>query len=272
MGKYKIENLRFAYNENNEVVKLSDATKKTKYYLYKDSNFELLYCSGEKLTYFKGVTGEYMNESPEHYEAKMKILSDGYFDVDGVRIQPFRVDAEKFVSKTKKPDVIFYNEDDTVLCIIEVLKTNAKTKEDIKEFINLNYTVYEYHCINQTTQLLCHSKEVETELQSKRNKYVRGRIDKFRDTIKQFRRSINEYNSDCRYAGDPAAKREIKEIKDRLKVLEELYCIQPDYEKQVRDVEIRLIDYNKSIQGVKGNISWQDNRSRQASTIIKRGF
>jgi len=187
MGKYKIENLRFAYNENNEVVKLSDATKKTKYYLYKDSNFELLYCSGEKLTYFKGVTGEYMNESPEHYEAKMKILSDGYFDVDGVRIQPFRVDAEKFVSKTKKPDVIFYNEDDTVLCIIEVLKTNAKTKEDIKEFINLNYTVYEYHCINQTTQLLCHSKEVETELQSKRNKYVRGRIDKFRDTTKKLR-------------------------------------------------------------------------------------
>ena len=51
MGKYKIENVRFAYNENNEVIRLNDATKKVKYYLYKDQDFELLYCSGEKRTY-----------------------------------------------------------------------------------------------------------------------------------------------------------------------------------------------------------------------------
>ena len=201
MGKYKIENVRFAYNENNEVIRLNDATKKVKYYLYKDQDFELLYCSGEKRTYFRGVNGDWMNESPEHYEAKMKIVSDGFFDVeDGVRIKPFRADCEKFVSGNKKPDVIFYNEDDTILCIIEVLKTNAKTQEDIKEFINLNYTVYEYHCIYKTTELLCHSKEVERELHSERDELLRGRIKEIRKTIRRVSQRIDKNKKEYKEA------------------------------------------------------------------------
>ena len=37
-------------------------------------------------------------------------------------------------------------------------------------------------------------------------------------------------------------------------------------------IEKRIIEANKTIQGVKGNIRWQVNRERQFKTIIKRGW
>ena len=42
--------------------------------------------------------------------------------------------------------------------------------------------------------------------------------------------------------------------------------------KEVQSLRDRIDKTNKDIDGVKGSIGWQNNRSRQANTIIKRGF
>ena len=42
--------------------------------------------------------------------------------------------------------------------------------------------------------------------------------------------------------------------------------------EEIRAIETRIDNGNKAIQGIKGLIGWQNNRSKQASTICKRGF
>ena len=42
--------------------------------------------------------------------------------------------------------------------------------------------------------------------------------------------------------------------------------------EEIRDIRTRIDNGNKAIQGIKGLIGWQNNRSKQASTICKRGF
>ena len=37
-------------------------------------------------------------------------------------------------------------------------------------------------------------------------------------------------------------------------------------------VKLRITEVRRKIKTVRGNASWQENRSRQANTIIKRGF
>jgi len=166
--KYEIKELKFAYDGNNNIITLEETIKGNSYYLYKDKDVELeVVDSGNiRLKYLRRKRGldNYMNESPEHYSAKMKIVYDGYFDVDGIRIKPFKAIEEKYVSQSKKPDVVFYNEDGSILCIIEVFKTNRKNEEDIKQFNNLNLTVYEYNINNGTTELLSYPKSVEADI------------------------------------------------------------------------------------------------------------
>ena len=42
--------------------------------------------------------------------------------------------------------------------------------------------------------------------------------------------------------------------------------------EEVRDIRTRIDNGNKAIQRLKGLIGWENNRSKQASTICKRGF
>ena len=88
--KHEIKELKFAYDGNNNIITLEETIKGNSYYLYKDKDVELeVVDSGNiRLKYLRRKRGldNYMNESPEHYSAKMKIVYDGYFDVDGIRI------------------------------------------------------------------------------------------------------------------------------------------------------------------------------------------
>ena len=42
--------------------------------------------------------------------------------------------------------------------------------------------------------------------------------------------------------------------------------------KEVQSLRDRIDKTNKDIDGVTGSIGWQNNRSKQANTIIERGF
>ena len=42
--------------------------------------------------------------------------------------------------------------------------------------------------------------------------------------------------------------------------------------EEIRAIETRIDNGNKAIQRLKGLIVWENNRSKQARTICKRGF
>lgn len=176
IGKYKIESLDFAYNENNEVVTIKAAVKNTPYFLYEDKETELIVAEGTiNVKHFrtKSSSDNHINESPEHFRAKRKIVEDGYFIYRDAKIVPFRVVCEKQIFKGKRPDITFYNEDNSILCVIEVFKTCRKTEEDIKQFTKENITVYEYNINIGATKCISCSSEVRATIKRERKIQVK---------------------------------------------------------------------------------------------------
>jgi len=233
IGKYKIESLDFAYNENNEVVTIKDAVKNTPYFLYEDKETELIVAEGTiNVKHFrtKSNSDNYINESPEHYNAKMKIVEDGYFIYRDAKIVPFRVVCEKQIFKGKRPDITFYNEDNSILCVIEVFKTCRKTEEDIKQFTKENITVYEYNINIGATKCISYSSEV-------------------RATIKRERKIQEEMEHDRQIV---ILNREIEKLEREIKFAEqeELYAISkiPENEtKQINSIN-KLREQSKRVE------------------------
>jgi len=241
IGKYKIESLDFAYNENNEVVTIKNAVKNTPYYLYENKETELIVAEGTiNVKHFrtKSSSDNHINESPEHFRAKRKIVEDGYFIYRDAKIIPFRVVCEKQIFKGKRPDITFYNEDNSILCVIEVFKTCQKTQEDIKQFKKENITVYEYNINNGTTECISYSRinkkgldehiQIHTKLEDNR------RIEAFRKDIEKAKRNIEQYSigevvseSQTEYTfnrlskRNPDIEREIEEVEREINVFKE---------------------------------------------------
>jgi predicted nucleic acid-binding Zn-ribbon protein len=59
-----------------------------------------------------------------------------------------------------------------------------------------------------------------------------------------------------------------EKIKEVDKSTEENDSIKSEIER----IELRIAEVRRKITTVRGNLSWQNNRSQQASTIIKRGY
>lgn len=59
-----------------------------------------------------------------------------------------------------------------------------------------------------------------------------------------------------------------EKIKEVDKSTEETDSIKSEIER----IELRIAEVRRKITTVRGNLSWQNNRSQQASTIIKRGY
>jgi hypothetical protein len=52
-------------------------------------------------------------------------------------------DYKYYIKEIKKqPDIVFFDADDKMMCVIEIHDTNPKTEEDINKFQKLNIPVY----------------------------------------------------------------------------------------------------------------------------------
>lgn len=157
----------YAVNKYNELVDIINAKKENEpFYLY-GSDIKVIARQGTKNTWhFASYSGQYGGgESPEHYNAKMKIKEDGYFIFNNTKILPKKIEVEMYhkISEVKKkqPDVTFYDANDELMCAIEIYVTNKKTEEDIEYLKKLNIPVYEYDYHKKETRLLCWSTLTE---------------------------------------------------------------------------------------------------------------
>jgi len=312
----------YALDEYKNIISITEA-KKGNVYFFGNTDIELIVRDGSKnVKHYSLKSGGDINsiggggEGENHYNQKWLIKKQGFFYWETFKIIPKRIEVEYYIKEIKKqPDIVFFDDKDNMMCIIEIHDTNPKTEEDINKFQKLNIPVYEYNINNGETELLCPRMASEQSI-----KRVRENLDKFdRDFLcdverntKEYRyeekhldRRIYEYNKIERITGETEEKtrgiefdirkssKTIKGISDDIEGCK--YAVRRKenridsvggeisyIEEKIKEVnksteesdkiEKRIIEANKTIQGVKGNIRWQVNRERQFKTIIKRGW
>jgi hypothetical protein len=239
------------------------------------------------------------NESPEHYNAKMKILHDKkYYDTIFKKWIEFdKVEVEKQVEVNKRPDVLCYIGAELV-CIIEIFYTNEKTQEDIEKLKLNNVPVIEINIKNENS---CRHLILPALLEANRTKHKvlsweeSNLRREYKEVKKEEQRIKDNYETELRELQEQS-----EQISDgaaeKIRRIEEAISEHPkrtrrtneDIDGLKKSIKANRIAINKiqefktgnakdvnivdQIESVRKNIAWQNNRSRQANTIIKRGF
>jgi DNA repair exonuclease SbcCD ATPase subunit len=159
MTKYE-----YLFDANDKLVHHSEAIRLNEYRLYPGDPLDYIYKQGDEREYFAkkiestnvfgliGIqeTGIY-GESPEHYNAKMKIVHEKkYFDTIFKQWVEFNnVKPEFYHDIKKRPDLSCYDENNNLVCCIEICWSNAKTEIDIEKLKQLNVPIIEIHLKNE---------------------------------------------------------------------------------------------------------------------------
>lgn len=304
----------YLFDENNEVISYSEANSNNSYRIYKDEPLMYGYKESFERKNNVNVRGHFFiktynpmysgtNESPEHYNAKMKIAKEKKYYDTIFKTDVFfdEVVIEKKVLGNKRPDILCYN-DNQLVCIIEIHYTNEKNNEDIEKFKLNNVPLIEIDIKNENR---CKHLILPALLESNRPKYrilkeeksrierkyeqkfdrlcnkYEGRIEELRDKIKELREQSegsiegrrNEINKleeriDYYTTRRTTTRDCIKSIENEIRINESEIRNIEKYENRNRETRFII----EEIKSIKGDIQWQKNRSRQANTVIKRGF
>jgi hypothetical protein len=182
MTKYE-----YLFDADNKLVHNSEAIRLNEYRLYPNEPLDYIYKQGDEREYFakkietnnvfgfvgvkeQGIYGE----SPEHYNAKMKIVHESkYFDTIFNQWIEFDLVVPEFYHDIKKrPDLSCYDAKNKLVCCIEICWSNAKTEIDIIKLKELKVPIIEIHLKNDNkskhlvlTEVLESNKSVFEELQ-----------------------------------------------------------------------------------------------------------
>lgn len=159
MTKYE-----YLFDADNKLVHNSEAIRLNEYRLYPGEPLDYIYKQGDDRKYFAkkiesnndfafiGVkpSGIY-GESPEHYNAKMKIVHEKkYFDTIFNQWIEFDLVVPEFYHDIKKrPDLSCYDDKNELVCCIEICWSNAKTEIDIIKLKELKVPIIEIHLKNE---------------------------------------------------------------------------------------------------------------------------
>jgi len=288
-----MNNLKYNYalDQFNNCIAIDDAIKGNEYFLGK-TDIPLIVRDGEvNQKHFSlksksdSLLKSYLNESPEHYNEKYKILKQGYFDFEGIRITPKKIEIEyRFKETNQVCDVVFFDENDDLMCIIEIFVTNRKEKKDIDKFKKLNINVYEYNYNNRETKLInwsLASERIKLQAQNeldlvkkkqanidKKQKETDSRSERF-DCI---RKDTEIAGREKKYATFQITRKEgeLRDIEQKINWTEKTIKEPIKKTGSESSLKIRIEQAASELAKYKGFISWQENRSRQANTVIKR--
>jgi hypothetical protein len=140
----------FAYDSDNNIININDAIKGNKYFLFPDKQVEIIVKAGEinrkhyallsesSIT-FNGLTIPFsrINESPEHFNMKMKIAKDLKFYYKSHTILLKSAKIEYTINESMYRADIMGELFCGTNCIIEIIKTSDLSKEK-RDYINKN--------------------------------------------------------------------------------------------------------------------------------------
>lgn len=185
----------YLYNEFNILTHYSKAKRGNSYKLYENLPLDYTFAQGEEREYFRikesnnpfASIGKnnIVSESPEHYNAKMKIVNDKkFFDTIFEKWIEFDNIIPEQQQDIKKPDLSCYNSKGELIMCIEILYTHKKSYEDIIELKKLNVPITE---INIKDDNKCEHIILPKILESNR-----GEFEIITDRVKQYKRNFSK--------------------------------------------------------------------------------
>jgi hypothetical protein len=130
---------QWGYDDTNKLTHIND-TLNSKYYLYPNKTIQIIPKKGDiNKWHFALHPGDidYVNESPEHYNAKHQIINDGFFNYKDYKIYIENARAEITLSGSRYRADLYGNLPCGTSCIVEVVKTSMTSESKI-EFIEEN--------------------------------------------------------------------------------------------------------------------------------------
>jgi hypothetical protein len=260
MTKYE-----YLFDANDKLVHHSEAIRLNEYRLYPGEPLDYIYKQGDEREYFAkkiesnndfafiGVkqSGIY-GESPEHYNAKMKIVHEKkYFDtIFNQWIEFDNVVPEFYHDIKKRPDLSCYDANNKLVCCIEICYTNAKTEIDIEKLKQLKVPIIEINLKNDNRSKHIVLTEV---LESNKQKYTDINF-RLRELEQEQQRIESEYNrladelqkglsgitTDLKYFEinfKSEVKRRLDKIDKWLQTRLQRYGVEADSEQKIKTIE-----------------------------------
>lgn len=149
-------NIQYAKDDHGDIVHISKAVKKQVYYsIYEGS--KMYSAKGEiNAWHYRGYPGEAIDiDRAFHKDIQQQFVDSKKFD----NYQASRVliehEAAKFIKSkisdySMIPDILFLDENDKIMFVLEVFVTHKKSKEDIKKINNYKIDTFELKYNKQT--------------------------------------------------------------------------------------------------------------------------
>ncbi len=271
---------KYSLDKFGNVVSISEAKKGNVYY-FGQTDIELIVKDGgTNRKHFSLKSGGSIDslfsgggESPEHYNAKYEIKKQGFFYWNDIKIKPSRIEIEyEFKTIDKISDVVFFDEDDNLMCVIEVYFTNKKRQKDIDDFKKLNTNVYEYNIKNGSTELLCWSVSVEQYRASEEENGMMIQLNPKKKRLKDLKRN---YTTNQNTYENLLVKKEyltenLKESRKKLnlisknpqKELDRLNKNLTMLKQNLKEVDQQNLDLEVELSGLKKRLKTLKNKSK----------
>lgn len=194
---------KFAWDSNNNCVEIDFADISQKYYMYQNKICRFILKNGNvKIKHFAIYSdADSINESAEHYNAKMKIINDGFFYFNNNKYLVKDLEPESLLLDSKYRADISCKLFDGKYCIIEIIKTSQIS--DIKEkFINDNQILtFKIYIDDKGNQIIPNDDRIGDDTITR----IRKQQDRIKSRILIERNRIQEIdteNSNLRYFFD----------------------------------------------------------------------
>jgi hypothetical protein len=198
----------YLYSEDGVLTKIEEAEKGGFYYLIpndKESKFSIK--EGKvNIKHFFQLSGESTGgESPEHWNAKMKIVHEKkYYDTIFKQFIYFDYCIPEIKQCNKIPDISCFI-DGVLVMAIEIHYTNPKTTDDVESLKNLNIPITEIDIKNENrckhlilpsileankseyTEIEANIRKIESFSDEKVNEYVSTRTKPTRDRVNEYK-------------------------------------------------------------------------------------
>lgn len=206
IGKF-VRKLESAYSDKGVVTYIDYAQKGETYYFDDKLTIPLLVADGKinvkhfrrhpkvDIELIRDVIGS--SESPEHFNAKRKILNEKSVNINGTIIKGHSAEEEVRFSETNNiVDVVLYDSKGEVLLGIEVCYKNKKSKEIINKLNKLNINIYEKNITNiEQSRFLCLCRE---RYDRNNNNNRRGEFVSKKTDIDRLEKEIRELEEESR--------------------------------------------------------------------------
>lgn len=212
------------------------------------------------LSFGFGIRG---GESPEHYNAKMKIVKElkYYDDIFKKEIHFARVVPELKIND-KTPDLTCYDEQDNIVMFIEIKYSNEKKEDDIKKLSENEKPLVEIDIKNDNK---CKHLVLPKALEANKPRFKEVRrlfkesSKKFKEEIKQAEREYEDYAE--KYSPDiNSFRKRIHEIKDGMQSkgtgrTREIEIRKEGIRDEIRECKKRGSKIRNDIKSIKRKIS-----------------